>query len=129
LILVDSSVWVAAFRRTGQEAEQLARLLDDDRVLLAIPVRVEILCGASRSDRPRLRRTLSALPVILPSERTWPWLEQCVDRSADAGQRFGFADLLIAALAAENQAEVWSLDSDFARMARLGMVRLHRPGG
>lgn len=123
MIVVDTSVWVAALRSaTGREARLLRELLDADEIQLPIPVRLEILSGASSTDRTRLRRALSALPVSYPTEDTWRMLDRWVDKAAAAGERFGFGDLLVAALAEETGALVWSLDSDFARMERLKLI-------
>ncbi len=126
MILVDTSVWVAALRHRGAEAHGLWRLFDEDAVLVAAPVRIEILCGASRRDRVRLRRLLSALPIAYPEARTWQRLDKWIDMAGERGERFGFADLLIGALAADRDVPVWSLDEDFMRLARLGLIQLYQ---
>ena len=128
MIAVDSSVWISALRsKTGPEAPVLASLLDADEVALAYPVRVELLSGASKRDRPALKRALTALPVIFPSEDTWQIIDEWITQAGEAGHRFGFGDLLIAALARESGALVWSLDADFGRMRRLKLIELYEP--
>lgn len=126
MIVVDTSIWVAVLRsRTAPEAAILAALLDADSVILPVPVRLELLLGAPARDRTRLRGVLSALPVAYPVEETWALLEPWAEVAADSGQRFGAGDLLIAALASERGALVWSLDRDFERMERLKFVSLY----
>lgn len=128
MIFVDTSVWVSFFRATdARAAAALTELLDGDQVALAAPVRIEILSGASRKDLPRLRRLLSALPVYQPRESTWALMDGWIDRAVAAGERFGLGDLLIAAVAAEQSAALWSFDADFERMARLDFLRLYLP--
>jgi predicted nucleic acid-binding protein len=127
VIFVDTSVWVEALRsEEGATAQQLVALLDTGEVALSAPVRVEILVGASNRDNARLRRVLSALPLFFPSEETWVRIEEWLERARVAGERFGFADLMIAAIAADNRGTIWSLDSDFSRMARMGLVEIYR---
>lgn len=126
MIVVDTSVWVAARRRPGGEiAETLDALLDDDSVALPLPVRLELLAGTAKHDRKAFRRALTALPVLRPTEDTWRTIDDWVVRAADAGDRFGLIDLIIAVLASEQGALVWSLDRDFERLAELGLAELY----
>ena len=126
MIVVDTSVWVAFFRGSPRSTgERLKALLDDDQVAMPVPVRVEILGGARSENLVQLRRLLSALPTLYPTEQAWVRMEAWAARSARAGQRFGVGDLLIASLAAEQRLPLWSLDRDFDRMARLGFIEIH----
>jgi predicted nucleic acid-binding protein len=131
LIFVDSSVWISAFRDgKSPEARGLTRLLDSDEVALSIPVYLEVLTRTvTREKRYHLQRALSALPVFYPSTETWARIGKWVERAAGRGSRFGTRDLLVASIAADRSAPLWSLDVDFERMARLfQFVELFRPG-
>ena len=128
MIVVDTSVWINAFRDSkSAEARHLSELLDNDEVAIAIPIRIELLSGARRSEQPRLSRTLSALPTFHPDETTWHTIEDWLVTIKTAGDWFGVGDLLIAGIAAQNHAAIWSLDVDFARMAKLKLIELYRP--
>ncbi len=130
MIFVDTSVWVDFFRgRSAGVRKGLQALLDADQVALAVPVRIELLSGVRRSELVRLRRLLSALPTYRPTDATWATMEEWVARGAEAGQRFGVSDLLIAAIAAEQEQSLWSLDDDFRRLESLGLAKLHHVRG
>jgi len=126
VIVVDTSVWVEATRRPhGGVQRALRRLIDADEVGLALPVRLELMAGIARKYRRAFGRALTGLPILMPSEETWRLIEAWVAPAADKGQRFGVTDLLIAGLAHEVGALVWSRDADFDRLEELGFVRIY----
>ena len=125
MIVVDTSVWIAAQRRPYIE-KVLQELIDTDEAALALPVRLELWAGVARHDRKAHRAAFGALPQLVPTEETWQPITEWIARAADAGERFTVTDLLIASLAVEIGGLVWSLDKDFERMERLGMISLYQ---
>lgn len=123
MIVVDTSVWIRAFRSGGgSEAIALRSLVDADEVALAVPVRTELLMGARAGDRAKLEKELKGLPLLYPAEDTWRTIDRWTARASAAGRSFALGDLLIGALTAEIGGLVWSFDSDFERMERLKLV-------
>jgi predicted nucleic acid-binding protein len=118
---------VAALRTDGAEARVLRSLLDEDDVLLPVPVKMELLSGTSNRQRQALRSALSALPIAYPTDETWRLMDSWTDRAVRKGDAFGVGDLLIAAIAHEAGALVWSLDNAFSRMERLRFVECYEP--
>jgi predicted nucleic acid-binding protein len=127
MIVVDTSVLVPILRAApAAESAVLFQLLDHDLLTLPSVVRQEIRAGLSKRDRRKIMGLLAAVPVGVATDDTWKRVEQWTDLAADAGERFGLADLLIAAIADELGALVWTLDKDFERMEKLKFVRLYR---
>jgi predicted nucleic acid-binding protein len=124
VVIVDTSVWIAARRSPdGAHATALRSLLDADEVALALPVRIEFVAAAAKKDRLHLRKALAALPLVVPTDETWHQVEKWVSQARDAGYGFALSDLIIASLAHELTALVWSLDNAFERMEKLGFVQ------
>ena len=126
MIVVDTSVWIEAPRQS-RVASVLQQLIDADEIALARPVRLELLAGIARHQRKAFLSRFGALPQLVATEETWQPLPDWIGRAADAGHRFTISDLLIASLASEIGGLVWSLDKDFERMERLGLVSLYVP--
>jgi predicted nucleic acid-binding protein len=123
MILVDTSVWVEFLRsKRSAVVSALSELLDQDQVSVSPIIVMELLSGAPAREWDRLERLLSA-PVqrSLPEDwerRVRPWIHA----ASRKGDRFGVADLLIASTAQLHGDVIWSLDSDFARMEKLGWI-------
>jgi len=124
VIIVDTSVWIAAKRDTKVRAV-LQALIEADEAAMPLPVRLELLAGTPRKDRRAFLESCQGVPQVIPTEKAWGPLQPWIERAADAGHRFSLPDLLIAALAEEIGGLVWSLDKDFERMEQLEIVRLY----
>lgn len=127
MIVVDTSVWIEALRREGDDARILRSLLDADEVLLPVPVKIELLSGVASRERRALRAALSALPLAYPTDDTWRLMDAWTDRAVKAGAAFGVGDLLIGALTHQAGALVWSHDRAFARLEQLKLVECYEP--
>jgi predicted nucleic acid-binding protein len=128
VIVVDTSVWVEALRRPASRvADILNQVLDADEVALALPVRLELLSGVAKRHRTALKRGLSALPILRPTDDTWSLIEAWVDKAGDRGLHVAVPDLLIAGLAQELDALIWTLDADFDGLEKIGVARLYEP--
>ena len=123
MIVVDTSVWIAAKRDTGVRTV-LQALIEADEAAMPLPARLELLAGTPRQDRRAFLKSCQGVSQVSPTEETWGPLHGWIEQAADAGYCFSLPDLLIAALAEEIGGLVWSLDQDFERMEQLEIVRL-----
>jgi predicted nucleic acid-binding protein len=122
VILVDTSVWVAHFKR---RSAHLVELLTTARVLCHPQVVVEVACGTPPS-RAEVIGLLSALPqtsarlggVPQTPVATHAELLALVERRGLAGRGCGYVDLnLLASVLLSPAARLWTLDRRLAAIA------------
>ncbi len=129
MILVDSSVWIDFLSsRPGPGGQELRRLIEDGApVALTGVIVTEVLQGLKR-DIKRIEDYLSFFEILEAGGFDTYRNAAALFRSARSqGVSLTTTDVLIATLAVENGAEVFSLDRDFVRLAHLVGLQLHKP--
>jgi hypothetical protein len=125
VILVDTSVWIATFRRRDPLA--LSDLCDFDDVATCLPVIQEVLQGFADERAYRIARdAMCALPTV-ESPLSSAVFAAAVDlyratRKAGRAVRSS-VDCLIAACALRHDLEVLHRDRDFASLAAISGLR------
>lgn len=124
MILVDSSVWIDFLSSSPSPAgAELRRMIHEaEPFALAGVVVTEVLQGLKR-DVSRIQHYLSQWDMLEPSGFSTYREAAVLFRAARAkGIAVTTIDVLIAAIALEHSATVFTLDKDFSRIA--GIVRL-----
>lgn len=130
MIVVDSSVWVAAFRqRRSAEAQESARLLQTGRVLMLGIVMGELLQGIrNQQELAQVEETIRELPYAEVTQKTWRDAGNLSHRLRQEGNGVPFADALIATLTMDGNHELFTLDRHFERIPRLKLYKLTKRG-
>jgi predicted nucleic acid-binding protein len=130
MVLVDSSVWIEAFRRKGRLEVKLAleSLLDAYEAQWCSPIRLEVLGGARAEDRSRLGRHFAVVPYRSCTEQDWDRAVALAWKLRDRGVTVPRCDVIIAALALADQVRLYTLDAHFSRIAEITGLRLYTPG-
>lgn len=128
MILVDSSVWIDFFSSApGRAGHELRRMIDAaEPFALAGVVVTEILQGLTR-DASRIEQYLAQWDLLEPRGfRTYSEAAAIFRLGRAKGISLTTIDVLIAAIALENRASVFTLDNDFSRIARLTGLQLYQ---
>ena len=127
-MLVDSSVWVDFFSKSpGPAGAELRRMIEESEPFALTGVVVtEVLQGLTRDAR-RIEGFLSQWDMLEPAGFETYREAAAISRAARArGVSLTTIDTLIAAIALENGASVFTLDQDFSRIARMTGLVLYR---
>jgi predicted nucleic acid-binding protein len=127
LILVDSSVWVDFFSSSpGPAGAELRRMIEEaEPFALTGIVVAEVLQGLTRNARP-IEQYLAQWEMLEPRGFETYREAAAIYRAARAkGIALTTIDTVIAAIALEHKASVFTLDQDFSRIARITRLALH----
>jgi predicted nucleic acid-binding protein len=127
LILVDSSVWVDFFSSSpGRAGAELRRMIEEaDPFALTGVVVAEVLQGLTR-DSGRIEQYLMQWEMLEPRGfETYREAAAIYRTARTKGIALTTIDTLIAAIALEHRASVFTLDQDFSGIARITHLVLH----
>jgi predicted nucleic acid-binding protein len=127
LILVDSSVWVDFFSSSpGRAGHELRRMIEQAEPFALTGVIVtEILQGLTR-EVSHIEGLLASWDMLEPRGfSTYREASTIFRLARSKGYSLTTIDTLIAAIALENRAVLFSLDKDFSRIARFTQLRLY----
>lgn len=129
-ILVDTSVWVDFLGpQPGPAGRELRRLIESaEPVALTGIIVTEILQGLVR-DAAIIEKFLAQWDLIEPAGfKTYVHAADLYRQARSRGLTLTTVDALIAALAIENRVQLFTLDNDFARLARRAPLELYAVG-
>ncbi|MGH9643307.1 MAG: type II toxin-antitoxin system VapC family toxin [Terriglobales bacterium] len=127
MILVDSSVWVDFFRPSpGRGGAELRRMIEESEPFAVAGIVVaEVLQGLTR-DAGAIERFLAQWDMLEPKGfETYRSAAAIYRAGRGKGITLSTIDSLIAAIALEHGASVFTLDQDFVRIARMTSLELY----
>lgn len=122
LVLVETSAWVQALRRSGDAAVRgrVQQLLDERRAAWCEMVRLELWSGVGGLDERRdLLRLDDALPRVPITDEVWQDAAQLAARARAVGKRFPASDLVIFACAKRHGLPIEHADRHYKMMEQL----------
>jgi predicted nucleic acid-binding protein len=142
MVLPDTSVWIDYLRAQGSAgavpagaapagaaeqadgvedlspADELDLLIERQEVVTCGPVVAELVAGTRGSQRESLATQLAAQPWVDLKRSDWPIVGQTAARLRERGETVPLIDVQIAVCAVLGDAQLWTCDHDFERIAR-----------
>jgi predicted nucleic acid-binding protein len=121
MVLVDTSVWIEFFRRSGTDtARTISGLLEARRVVICGPVIAELIQGIrTEKERSAVLGDLDALPYVEPDRDDWIAVGWIQNELLKKGITVPLTDALIARLCIRYDFSIYSFDKHFRHFSRL----------
>lgn len=130
MVIIDTSAWVEFFRRDGDALIKLSvkGLLDEFDGALCGPVEMEFFGGARPRELDEIKAAFNIMPYVKNDQKIWRKTATNFSKIRAAGFTVPWNDILIATIAKDNFAAVYSCDKHFPIMSNVMGVRLYEPG-
>ena len=133
-VLVDTSIWSVALRRTrrseSSSARELRNLIADHRVDIIGPMRQEILSGIrEHAQSHKLEKHLAAFPDIPITTEDYVMASTFFNICREKGVQGSNTDFLLCAIAVRCKCAIFTTDKDFPLFAKYLTITLHNPHG
>ncbi len=124
-ILVDTSSWIEYFNiPDSKSGEIIENLLHDGRVVTAGIVLTELLQGAKvKEEFKAILENMVALPMLKTTTDTWIEAGRTSFALRRKGITIPITDLIIAALALENECQILTLDPHFKKIPGMSLYK------
>ncbi|MGO9016279.1 MAG: PIN domain-containing protein [Dissulfurispiraceae bacterium] len=119
-VLIDTSAWVASFRKNEETRKKIKRLIEEDRAAICGVVVYELLQGIRDNDEASvIEKALQGLHFYETSQEVWhsAGLSSCLLRRN--GVTIPMSDVVIAAVARMYDLEVLTTDAHFKQIDNL----------
>jgi predicted nucleic acid-binding protein len=134
-ILIDTSIWSLALRRSGALSRkdqslvhELTELIGEVRVVMIGPIRQELLSGITiKSQFDTLKEKLWAFEDIPLTREDYERAAEFYNTCRKSGIQGSQIDLLICAVAAGREIPIFTTDNDFLLYAKYLTISLHHP--
>lgn len=123
-VLLDSSVWIDAFRgKTPHIVAVTQTLLNDDRILICGPVIFEIKRGLRPPDRKKILPLLDALIRLSVEETVWDAAGDLDASLRKKGITIPPMDVIIAQVCLHHKVSLFTLDEHFSSISNLKLFK------
>ena len=122
MVLIDSSVWIEALRRSGSEEirEHVSSLVQSKEAAWCAAIRLELWPGMRDLRERKILNQFRSIVADLPiTSAVWESAIDLAERARSRGVSCPYADLLIHSCAKTHKAELLHRDQHFDRLAKL----------
>lgn len=130
MVLVDSSVWREALRKTGRLDIKVAMegLLEVDEARWCAPTRLEILGNAPRDIRKPLEESFSAIPCLTCGDEDWDRAHAFLWKLRENGLSAPWPFALVASISLHNNMRLFALREGLEKISVPTGLKLYKPG-